>query len=373
MNPRWGFIGAFLEERRAADRLRRLPSGGPDGLIDVASNDYLGMRRRPALTEAAIAAVKAHGAGSGASRLLGGTTPLHMELEASLAAYTGRESALLLNSGYQLNTSLLPALVNRDSILYMDRLNHNSLYQGAVASRAVIKRYHHADLAHLEALLKADDGANMRRIIVSEAVFSMDGDIAPIDGLIALAEAYEAILIIDEAHSIGLFGEQGRGLCAGRERIDIVIGTFGKAFGTFGAFVACSADIRDYMVNACGGFIYTTALPPAVVGATSGALRILPYLKAERDIVFEHARRLRDALQARGIDTRSTVSPIVPAVIGSDTAALAASRMLEQAGFRAHAVRPPTVEEGTARIRFTLSAAHTREQVDRLIETLDRL
>lgn len=373
MNPRWGFIRAFLDERRAADRLRERPTGGPDGLIDVASNDYLGMRRRPALTEAAIAAVKTHGAGSGASRLLGGTTPLHAELERSLADYTGREAALLFNSGYQLNTSLLPALATRGTRIYMDRLNHHSLYQGAVASRADIQRYRHVDLGHLETLLKADEGADVRRIIVSEAVFSMDGDIAPIDGLIALAEAYDAILIIDEAHSIGLFGEQGRGLCAGKERIDIVIGTFGKAFGTFGAFVAGSAEIRDYLVNACGGFIYTTALPPAVVGATSGALRILPYLKAERELVFEHARRLRDALSAKSIDTRGSAGPIVPAVIGSDSAALAASRILEEAGFRAHAVRPPTVEEGTARIRFTLSAAHTREQIDRLIEAVGGL
>lgn len=371
MKPRWGFIEAFLDERRAADRLRELPAGGPDGLIDVASNDYLGMRRRPALTEAAIAAVKTYGAGSGASRLLGGTTPLHAELERSLAAYTGRESALLFNSGYQLNTSLLPALATRGTRIYMDRLNHNSLYQGALASRAVVKRYQHADLGHLESLLIADAGTDMRRIIVSEAVFSMDGDIAPIDGLIALAEAHDAILVMDEAHSIGLFGEQGRGLCAGKDRIDIVIGTFGKAFGTFGAFVACTADIRDYLVNACGGFIYTTALPPAVVGATLGALRILPYLKAERELVFEHARHLRVALMAKGIDTRGSQSPIVPAVIGSDTAALAASRKLAEAGFRAHAVRPPTVEEGTARLRFTLSAAHTREQISRLTDALN--
>jgi 8-amino-7-oxononanoate synthase len=373
VKPRWGFIEAFLEERRSADRLRQLPSGGPDGLTDVASNDYLGMRRRPALTEAAIAAVKDHGAGSGASRLLGGTTPLHAELERMLAAYSGREAALLFNSGYQLNTSLLPALASRDTRVYMDRLNHNSLYQGAVASRAVFRRYHHADLAHLESLLKADEGDDIRRIIVSEAVFSMDGDVAPIDGLVALAEAYDAILIIDEAHSIGLFGEQGRGLCHGRERIDIVIGTFGKAFGTFGAYAACSARIRDYLVNACGGFIYTTALPPAVVGATIGALRILPYLKAERELVFGYADALRSALVARGFDTRGSASPIVPAVIGSDGAALAASRTLKEAGFQAHAVRPPTVEEGTARIRFTVSAAHTREQMDRLIEAVGRL
>ena len=366
MKPGLSFIRSELDDRRRKSRLRHAdPSVA--GLVSFCSNDYLGLSRHPDLIAASREALEASGTGSGASRLVSGTLPVHQLLEQELASFTGRESALLFNSGFQMNTTLLAALADRSSVVYMDRLNHNSLYQGAMLSRATLRRYAHLDMAHLDRLLQGDASTLARKFIVTESVFSMDGDVAPIDALIEIADRHGAILIVDEAHSLGLEGKEGRGLCYGKSGVDILLGTFGKAFGSFGAFVACSIEVREYLVNTCAGFIYTTALPPAVAAATLEATRRMPGFEHERRIVRELSSLLRSGLDELGIDTRGSRSAIVPAVLGSDAAALAASAHLASAGFLVQAIRPPTVEEGTARLRFTLSAAHTSDQVRALL------
>ncbi|MEN9839503.1 MAG: 8-amino-7-oxononanoate synthase [Bacteroidota bacterium] len=366
MKPSLTFILNELSDRRELHRFRRT-APVPKGLISFCSNDYLGLSRHPALIEASRAALEASGTGSGASRLVSGTQAVHQELEKELAAFTGRESALLFNSGFQMNTTLIAALADRSSLVYMDRLNHNSLYQGALLSRATLRRYAHLDMAHLERMLTEDVSHAGRKLIITESVFSMDGDVAPIDALIDLAARFDAILIVDEAHSLGLEGDGGRGLCFGKPGVDILLGTFGKSFGSFGAFAACDAEVRDYLVNTCSGFIYTTALPPSVVAATLEATRRMPGFEAERRLVRELSSMLRAGLTALGVDTRGSQSAIVPAVIGSDAAALAAAERLAAAGFLVQAIRPPTVEEGTARLRFTLNASHTHSQVSDLL------
>lgn len=372
MKSGFQFIRDSLAERRNKHRFREaLPVS--EGLISFCSNDYLGLSRHPALIEASAAATREFGTGSGASRLVSGTLALHGSLESELASFTGREAALLFNSGFQMNTTLIPALADRSSIVYMDKLNHNSLIQGALLSRATLRRYSHLDMADLERLLQADSDAPGRKVIVSESVFSMDGDAAPIDALIRLADRFDALLVMDEAHSLGLEGKEGRGQCFGKPGVDVVLGTFGKAFGSFGAFAAGSDELRDHLVNACAGFIYTTALPPAVVAATLEATRRMPGFERERSHVRELSSTLRSALAGHGYDTRGSVSAIVPAVIGSDADALAASAAMARAGFHVQAIRPPTVEEGTARLRFTLSAAHRPDQLQALLAALDSL
>lgn len=363
------FIHTALAERRDHHRFREATPTAP-GLISFCSNDYLGLSRHPALIEASRMALETSGTGSGASRLVSGTLPVHAELERAMAVFMGRDSALLFNSGFQMNTTLLAALADRSSIMYMDRLNHNSLYQGAMLSRATLRRYSHTDVAHLQRLLEEDASTPSRKFIVTESVFSMDGDVAPIDALIELATLYDAVLIVDEAHSLGVEGEEGRGLCFGKSGVDVLLGTFGKAFGSFGAFVACDREVRDFLVNTCAGFIYTTALPPAVVAATLEATRRMPGFETERRHVRELSSMLRSGLAQLGYDTRGSQSAIVPAVLGSDAAALAASSKLATAGFHVQAIRPPTVEEGTARLRFTLSATHSTDQVQALLAAL---
>jgi len=371
VKPRFEFIRQALDDRKATHRLRTAHRHPDDGVrVNVCSNDYLGLKSHPAVKESARAALERFGAGSGASRLVSGTLLLHEQLEQGMAAFADRPSVLLFNSGFQMNTSVLPALATRDSILYFDKLNHNSLYQGALLSRATLRRYRHNDSRHLETLLNQDAELSARKFIVTESVFSMDGDIADIDALIELADKHDAILIVDEAHSIGLMGPQGRGLCFGKAGVDIVLGTFGKSFGSFGAFAACEPDIRDYLVNFSAGFIYSTSLPPAVLGASLGALNLMPSLNTERSHVFAMAHALRNGLTLHGYPTIHSESAIVPAIIGSDEDAMKVAEKLFKAGFLAQAIRPPTVEEGTARIRFTVSAMHTQEQIDALIDQM---
>ncbi len=369
MKPSLAFIHEALDLRREHQRFRHVVSVDAS-TVNFCSNDYLGLSTHPALIQASLRAVTEAGTGSGASRLVSGTSQSHLTLERELAEFTGREAALLFNSGYQLNTSVLPAIADRSAILYLDKLNHNSLYQGALLSKAKIRRYRHCDIGHLDQLLAEDAHLDTLKLIVTESVFSMDGDVAPIDALVALADRHHAVLMVDEAHSIGLFGDQGRGLCHGNSGVDIVIGTFGKAFGSFGAFVACEGEMRDYLVNFCGGFIYTTALPPAVVAATLAATRLMPSLDVARRTVLDHASKLRSGLVSLGFDTRGSSSAIIPAIIGDDGDALAASEALARAGFLVQAIRPPTVEEGTARLRFTVNAAHTSAHIEALLLAL---
>ncbi len=361
-------IAQHLDSLAAAHRRRHLRAADP-GLIDVSSNDYLGLSRHPLVIERADAWMRAHGAGSRASRLVTGTTQALLDLEARLAAFKGTEAALIFATGYQLNSSVLPALFELapDSdkpVVFTDRLNHASLHAGCRGIHQI--RYRHNDLAHLESLLALNPGE--MRFIVAESVFSMDGNRADVPALAALAERHHAILYLDEAHATGILGPGGRGLAAlAPGQVPVVMGTLGKALGGAGAYVAGSKLLIDWLVNRCDGFIYSTAPAPAALGALDAALDLVPAMDAERSRVAAMAEQLRTTLQARGYATLESTTQIVPAVVGTEAAALAAAQHMAAAGVLAIAIRPPTVPDGTARLRFSLSSALSEAQFGQVL------
>jgi 8-amino-7-oxononanoate synthase len=379
---KYAFIENELERRRTDGLLRHLrplsgsgvevelgPVGGGRRLVNFSSNDYLGLAGDERLRQRAAEFTSLYGNGATAARLVCGEHPGFARVEASLARLKQRESALVLNSGFQANVSLLAALADRNSLILIDRLAHNSLYQGAILSRARIRRYRHADLAHLEQLLVAG-GDFQRRFIVSETVFSMDGDRSDVAALARLACDHDAFLMLDEAHATGVAGPDGMGLSVGH-KVDLVVGTCGKALGAFGAYIACDRLVRDYVVNCCAGFVYSTALPPGVLGAIDAALELVPQMEAQRSELQEKAVYLRRRLAVCGWDTALSQTQIIPLVIGSEAAALQLAAWLEKRGALAVAIRPPTVATGQARVRLALSAAHTWEQVEWLAGLLE--
>ncbi|MDY6833005.1 MAG: 8-amino-7-oxononanoate synthase [Thermodesulfobacteriota bacterium] len=373
------FIEAELEKRRAASRLRTLRPVAPAAdraavtingarLLNVCSNDYLGLSRHPLLVERAQAFAAQWGAGATASRLICGNYTCFDRVEEKLSRLKQTPAALVLNSGYQANTTLLPALCDRNSLILSDRLNHNSIIMGCRLARCAVRLFDHNDPVHLEKLLTETAGQTFsRRLIVTESVFSMDGDCCDMDALAGLAQAHDALLMVDEAHATGVFGEKGMGLTCGKP-VDVVMGTFGKGCGSFGAYVACSSALRDFFVNRCAGFVYSTGLPPAVLGAIDAALDLVPAMDAERQTLLDNAAHLRARLAALGFDTGASSSQILPVIVGSEQAAIDLSRFLETQGFLAVAIRPPTVPEAQSRIRVSLSALHTRNDVDRLAD-----
>ncbi|WNZ25314.1 8-amino-7-oxononanoate synthase [Leptolyngbya sp. NK1-12] len=376
-NDKFAFIESALTERVQSQRLRSLQPLQPidavhvvrsgQVLLNFSSNDYLGLSKHPTLIAAAQQYTEQYGTGATASRLVSGTYEIHQNLEEKLALACGREAALLFNSGFQANSTILAALLDRQSLVLCDRYVHNSLLQGILASGARFKRYAHNDLHQLEAGLQQAQQTFSRILIATETVFSMDGDRCDLDALIDLADRYGAILYLDDAHAVGVLGQDGMGLAAHRAGVDLVIGTFGKAFGTFGAFVTCSRKLRDYLINYCPGFIYTTALPPAVIGAIEAALFLMPTLEAERQFLIQQSNHLRTRLQSFGYDTGASGTQIIPVILGAEEKTLSLSGWLEQQGILATAIRPPTVAAGTARIRLALSSCHTPEHLDRLI------
>ncbi|WP_198007252.1 aminotransferase class I/II-fold pyridoxal phosphate-dependent enzyme [Nitrococcus mobilis] len=379
---KYAFIERALAERKGSDQFRSLQTLVPDPsdpvivyrngrrMLSFCSNDYLGLSRHPKLRERAAAYTRSHGAGATGSRLVCGTFDIHARVEEKLARLYGREAAVLFNSGFQANSTLLAALAGRGALLLADKLSHNSLLQGALLSRATFRRYRHRDLTDLERRLRATVGCYERILIVTESIFSMDGDRSDMDRLVELAGEYNAFLIIDDAHAVGVWGEQGLGLTARQEGIDLVIGTFGKAYGSFGAFVLCAEPIKDYLINFCPGFIYTTALPPPVIGSIEAALELVPGLEQERAYLHRLSERVRSRLGGMGFDTQSSTTQIIPILLGDEGLTLSLSRWLEQHGILAAAIRPPTVEPGRSRIRITLSSGHTPDYIDYFLRIL---
>ena len=349
-------------------------------LVNFSGNDYLGLARDPRL---AAAAARAAGLGAGAagSRLVCGTQPCHERLEAALAGLKGTPAALVMGSGFQTNAGVLAALLDpevagREPGVYADRLVHASMHEGLRAAGLRPARFRHNDLGHLEALLAEPGPAGRFRLILSESVFSMEGDRADLPGLVALAERHGAFLYVDEAHATGVLGPGGAGLCAAPAvmgRVDLVMGTFGKALGGYGAFVAGPALVRDWLVNRCRGFIYSTALAPPAVAAAQAAVDLLPELEARRTGLARAADRVRAALRRLGLDTLGSDTQIIPAVLGSEADTLAGARLLEGAGILAVAIRPPTVPPGTGRLRLALSAAHSAADLDQLLQAFGAL
>ena len=367
-------IDARHERRRlTATALQDGGRLGRDGatLIDFSSNDYLGLARHPLLGERAAEWAARHGSGAGASRLVTGTHAAHLAIEAKIAAFKGREAALLFPSGWQLNAAVLAALLKAapTALLFTDRLIHASLHAGAAGHRQI--RFRHNDLDHLEELLAGYGDRPGPRLIVTESVFSMDGDRVDLARLGAMARAHDAFLYIDEAHATGVLGPEGRGLSAEAPgAADLVMGTFSKAMGCFGAYVAGSRLLIDYLVNACGGFIFSTAPPPAMLGAIDAALDLVPGMEAERARLAAHGALLRGRLHAAGIDTADSSTQIVPAIIGEATDALALAEALAADGLLAAAIRPPTVPAGTSRLRLALRASHDEDDIVRLAEAI---
>ncbi|MEQ9280612.1 MAG: 8-amino-7-oxononanoate synthase [Balneola sp.] len=376
------FINDALEKRRQEHQFRTLkPLESQDSAliikndgveyINFSSNDYLGLARHPELVKRSNKFASKYGVGSGASRLVTGTLSIHTELEKKLAKVFDSEEAILFNSGFQANTSILPAVADRNSLILAEKKIHNSLIQGALLSRATFKRFEHNNYDHLEELLKSAGSDRYNRIwIVSETVFSMDGDRNDIDRLIELSEKYNALLYSDDAHAVGVLGERGLGFNYGKEGIDISLGTFGKAFGSFGAYALCSKEMKDYLINFAGGFIYSTSLPPNVIGAIDAALDLIPEMDQERTLLMDNVDYVRTEIQKLGFDTAASDSQIIPVIIGDEQETIELSNRLKKNGLWVSSIRPPTVEKDASRLRITLSVKHTKEHLDKLLKDL---
>lgn len=344
-------------------------------MILMCSNNYLGLAEHPALREAASAAMERYGFGSGASRLISGTSELHQELERRLAQFKGTEAAIVFNSGYAANTGIIPAVASAGDVIISDSLNHASIIDGCRLSTAAVHVYRHKSAEHAEGLLKKSMNAR-RRLIITDGVFSMDGDIAPLRELASLAEKYDAVLMVDDAHATGVLGENGRGTVEhlGLEgRVHIQMGTLGKAMGSLGAYAAANKDVIDYLVNISRSFIYSTSLPPAVCAASIAALDIVQTEPDLRKSLWKNRDRFVKGLESLGIDIGGTQTPIVPIIIGESGKTIKAANRSFDLGLFATAIRPPTVAEGKARIRTTVMATHTEEDIDMAIEIFRRL
>ena len=358
--------------------LRRLPdTDTPPDLLDFSGNDYMGLARRPKLVEAAAEAGRRYGAGATGSRLLSGNTALHVTLEARIAQDKGTEAALVFSSGYQANAAAIAALLDKaalgaEPLVFADRLNHASMHLGCTLAGARQTRYRHLDLAHLLELLQKYAGDPRPKFILSETVFGMDGDQADVAQLQALALRFGALLYLDEAHATGVFGPNGFGLAETIELAPttVVMGTFSKALGVSGGYVACSALVRDFLINRAGGFIFSTAPSPLVLGAALCAWELLPGLWAERAGLLSRAEKLRASLREMGLDTGASTTQIVPVILGDPVRTTAARDALAAKSIRVSAVRPPTVPQGTSRLRLGLSAAHTDADLERLVQSL---
>ncbi len=343
-------------------------------LVDFSSNDYLGLAAHPALTAAMAQCAARCGAGSGASHLISGHGREHAALEEELAAFTGRQRALLFSTGYMANLGVLTALAARGESVLLDRLSHASLIDAGLLCGARFRRYPHCDADAARRLLAG--GTPQTTVLATDGVFSMDGDIAPLAALSQAARAHDAWLVIDDAHGIGVLGANGRGSLElaglGSEEVPVLVGTLGKALGSFGAFVAGPDSLIEYLIQRARSYIYTTALPQPVAAASRAALRIAQQESWRRERALTLTARFRAAARQAGIPLAASVTPIQPIPLGSARAALAAQQALRKAGFWVVAIRSPTVQAGEERLRITLTAGHDEHQVDALIESLSR-
>lgn len=349
--------------------------------INFSSNDYLNLSGHPEIVNAAITALKKYGFGSGSSRLLSGTWLPHKKLEDRISAFKKTEAALVFNTGYSANTGIIPAIAGSGDMILSDELNHASIVDGARLSKAEVKIYRHSDMNHLEKLLKTFSmyGRNKGRqcLIVTDTVFSMDGDIAPLKDIVSLVEKYNALLMIDDAHGTGVLGKNGRG---GLEHFGIKgeniiqMGTLSKAFGCFGAFAAGSKKLINLLINKSRSFIYSTSLPPAVAEACVKAIDIVEYQSEERRIaLWKNRRRLFEGLNELCYDTLNSETQIIPVLIGDTENVLRVGNYLFRKKIFAPAIRPPTVPHGKCRIRFSVTAAHTDEDIDTVLNVMNML
>ena len=373
------FIETELQQLNEAGLYRRLrrvegdqgPTVVLDGkeVVNFSSNNYLGLANHPALLEAAKNALDRYGCGSGASRLISGNMTLHEELEAKLAALKGTEAALVFNSGFQANVGIISTLIGQGDAVFSDALNHASIIDGCRLSRAKVYVYGHANPEQLEDCLK-QASACRRKLIVTETLFSMDGDEAPLEEIVDLAEKYNALLMVDEAHATGVYGPDGAGIVAKlglSSRVPFQMGTLGKALGGFGAYVAGNGDFREFMINRCRSFIFTTAPPPALMAMAIAALKIVKKEPQRRRSLWENCAKLGSGLKALGYTLANSQSQIMPLMVGEAGECMRLSERLLRRGVFAQGIRPPTVPPGTSRLRITVMATHTGEQLQRAL------
>lgn len=342
--------------------------------LNFCSNDYLGLANHPDVISALQRAAQEYGVGSGASHLVNGHSRYHHELEEALAQFTGRPRALLFSTGYMANLGAVNALLGRADALFEDRLNHASLLDAGLLSGAKFQRYRHHDISDLNRRLERSEGG--RKLIISDGVFSMDGDMAPLPELIKTAKAHSAWLMVDDAHGFGCVGPKGRGIVEHfgvvQDDVQILVGTLGKGFGTAGAFVAGSEVLIETLIQQARTYIYTTALPPAVAAATLASLKLVETETWRREHLADLIRQFRKGAAQLGLELMESESAIQPVLAGSSTAALRISERLKEQGVLVTAIRPPTVPAGTARLRVTLSAAHSNGQVEQLLTALEQ-
>jgi 8-amino-7-oxononanoate synthase len=343
-------------------------------LHNFCSNDYLGLADNQTIANAFKQGIETYGVGSGASHLISGHSKAHHELEEQLAEFTGRPKALLFSSGYMANMGVIGALVGRSDLVLEDYLNHASLLDGGLLSRAKFKRYKHRNAEDLQQKLAISNAP--RKLIVTDGVFSMDGDLAPLADLAPVAEKNNAWLMVDDAHGFGVLGKTGAGLVEqlnlGMDEVPVLMGTLGKAFGTYGAFVAGSEALIETLVQFSRSYIYTTAPPPAVAVATQASLKLVKSEQWRRDKLSQLIKRFRQGAEQIGLNLLASSTPIQPILVGSDEKLLNINNNLIEQGFMVGAIRPPTVPEGTGRLRVTLCANHSEQQVDALLDALDQ-
>ncbi len=366
-------------KQRNLYRRRRIVDGPQDVLIEVdglrvvnfCSNDYLGLANHPEVALAFRKGVDRYGVGSGSAHLICGHSKAHHALEEELADFTGRQRALLFSTGYMANLGVISALLGRNDLVLQDRLNHASLLDGGLLSRARLQRYRHGDIEDVGARLEANPG---RSLLVSDGVFSMDGDLAPLPKLAELAERYQSGLLIDDAHGFGVLGAGGGGVVEhfglSSDEVPILMGTLGKAFGTFGAFVAGSDPLIEMLIQKARSYVFTTALPAAVAEATRASLHLLRKESWRRDKLRSLVRQFRASAEQQGLQLIDSLTAIQPILVGDSARAVTMSEALLRRGFWVSAIRPPTVPLGTARLRVTLSANHQPHHIDALIDAL---
>ena len=350
-------------------------------VINLASNNYLGLTTHPKLREAALEATRKYGVGSGAVRTIAGTMTLHMELEEKIARFKNVEACVVFQSGFTANAGTVSAILGKEDFIISDELNHASIIDGARLSRAKIKVFRHKDAAHAEELLHEIKDEPGHKLVITDGVFSMDGDIGPVDKLAALAEKYGAIMMVDDAHASGVLGRNGRGSVDHfrmHGRVDVQVGTLSKAIGALGGYVCGSHDLIDYLYHRARPFLFSTSHPPAVAAACIAAFDILESEPERIQRLWSNTRYFQGELRRigfniGGVNTPATETPITPIIVGEGRAAMEFSRALFDAGVMATGIAFPTVPEGKARIRAILTSEHTRPQLDRALETLERV
>ncbi|WP_249976166.1 8-amino-7-oxononanoate synthase [Vreelandella olivaria] len=372
MSNAWHQRLATARDARLQEQRWRIRHVNSRESVNFASNDYLGLAHDPRVQAAQAEGARRFGAGAGASHLVSGHLGIHDDLEEALAAWTGRQRALLFSTGYMANLGVLQALGDRHTAIFQDRLNHASLLDGATLSGARSRRYHHQDSDDLERLLESSP--NPYKLVVSDGVFSMDGDVADVSALAQLSQRHGAWLMIDDAHGLGVLGEQGSGCTESltSQDVPILVGTLGKALGTAGAFVAGDAALIEHITQFARSYIYTTAQPPCIAAATLAALTIVQHEPAHRQRLQQHIAYFRQQAAQLGLPVAASYTPIQPLLLGDEARVMTWAARLSQSGIQVGAIRPPTVPNGGARLRITLSARHHRRDIDRLLEGLSR-